>query len=207
MYNNESLKVLCGNTIEIPEVDYDDEAVESYSGDPVVDSGLMQFFFVNVTEYMNTPEFQENYESVKGDIKKLPLEHQKLLAFSIVQKMSEKYDFDFSTELNPFYNQDDIDELYQFIEFIEYKHEKFIVGTWRYLRPDSNLFQIEKFCEHNIPKILREIEEQAEVHEYSEMITDFLRTYNKDKLIEWFCEKSKKLRSSILIELLQKEQK
>ena len=205
MYDTEELKVLCGNTIEIPEVDYDDEAVESYSGDPVVDSGLMQYFFVNITDYMNTDEFRENYESVKDDIKKLPLEHQRLLAFSIIQKMPEKYDFEFSIELDPFYNQDDINELYQFIEFVEYRHEKFIVGTWKYLNPDTNSFQVEKFCEHNIPKILREIEEQVEVHEYSEMIADFLRTYNKDKLIEWFCEKSKNLRSSILIELLRKE--
>lgn len=201
IYDAEELKVLCGNTIEEPEVDYDDDAVNSFSGDPVVDSGLMQYFFVNVTDYMNTPEFEVNYKSIVGDIKRYPLEQQQLLAFSISQKLPEKYDFEFSVKFDPFYNTDDVNELYKFIEFVEYDHEQFIVDVWKYLNPDTNSFQVEKFCEHNIPNIMKEIEEQLETHDYSELITDFLRTYNKDKLIEWFCEKSKRLRSSILIEL------
>lgn len=205
MYDAEELKVLCGNTIEEPEVDYNDAEVQSETGDPVVESGIEQFLFVNVTDNMGKPDFRENYESVKSDIRKLSLEKQQLSAFSIVQKMPEKYDFEFSIKINPFYNQDDVNELYQFIEFVEYNHEKFIVDIWKLLNPDTNSFQVEKFCEHNIPKILREIEEQLGIRYYSEMIADFLRTYNKDKLIEWFCEKSKNLRTSILIALLRKE--
>jgi hypothetical protein len=46
-----------------------------------------------------------------------------------------------------------------------------------------------------------EIEEQLETHDYSGLIADFLRTYNKENLIEWFCEKSKALYPSILLAL------
>jgi hypothetical protein len=206
MYDSEELKVLCGNTIEEPELEYDDEELETNSVEPVIDSGLMQYYYVNVTDYMNHPEFMINYQSVIGKIKKMPIEHQRLLAFSIIQKMPEKYDFEFSIKLNPFYNHDDINELYQFIEFVEYDHEKLITDVWSLLKPDTNPFQLEKFCEHNNIKIILELERQANIHYYSEMIADFLRTYNKDKLIEWFCKKSKNLRSSILITLLRKEQ-
>jgi len=205
MYDSEELKVLCGNTIEIPEVDYDDMEDESNSPDLVVDTGLMQYYYVNITDHMNHPDFMINYQAVIGKIKKYPIEQQKLLAFSIVQKMPEKYDFEFSITLDPFYSKDDIYELYNFIEFIEYDHEKFIVDTWNLLNPDTNSFKVEKFCEHNNTEILREIEEQLDTHDFSEMIADFLRTYNKDKLIEWFCKKSKMLRSSILISLIRKE--
>lgn len=201
MYDSEELKVLCGNTIEEPEVDYDDAQGKTITGDPVVDSGLMQYYFVNVIDYMNHPDFRDNYLSVIGHIKRYSTEHQQLLAFSIIQKMYEKYDFEFSIKINPFYNQDDINELYEFIEFVEYDHEKFITDIWKFLNPDTNPFQLEKFCEHNILKILAGIEEQLETHDYSEMITNFLRTYNKDKIINWFCENSKNLRTSILIEL------
>ncbi len=205
MYDSEELKVLCGNTIEEPEMEIDDTEIDEYYGNSVIDSGLMQFYYVNVTDYMGHPEFMTNYQSVIGKIKKFPLAYQRVLAFSIVQKMPEKYDFEFSINLDPFYNQDDINELYKFIEFVEYDHEKFIVDIWSLLNPDTNSFQVEKFCEHNDIKIIREIEEQLDLHYYSEMIADFLRTYNKDNIIKWFCKKSKNLRSSILITLIRKE--
>ena len=204
MYDTEELKVLCGNTIEEPEVDYDDQTVESESGDPVVDNGLMQYYFTSVVDYMGTPEFQSNYESVIFHVKRYPTIKQQLLADSIVDRLPEKYDFEFSINFN-FINQDEINELYEFIEFVEYKHEKFITDVWKFLNPDTNSFQVEKFCEHNTPNIISGIEDQLESHHYSELIADFLRTYNKDKLIEWFCEKSKNLRASILIALLRKE--
>lgn len=205
MYDSEELKVLCGNTIEEPEVEIDDTEIDEYYGNSVIESGIMQYYYVNVTDYMNHPDFMVNYQSVIGKIRKFPLGYQRVLAFAIIQKMPEKYDFEFSIKFNPFYNQDDINELLKFIEFVEYDHEKFIVDVWSLLNPDTNSFQVEKFCEHNDIKILREIEEQLELHDYSEMIANFLRTYNKDKIIEWFCKKSKKLRSAILITLLRKE--
>ena len=203
MYDAEELKVLCGNTIEEDEVDYDDDEF----GDPAVDSGLMQYYFVNVIDYMNHPELKENYMSVIGHIRKYSTKHQQLLAMAIIQNIPDKYDFQFSATPDPFYSQDDINELYKFIEFVEYDHEKFIVSIWKGLNPDTNSIQLQNFCEHNIPKILAEIEEHLELHYYPEMIADFLRTYNKDKLIEWFCEKSVNLRSSILIALYERSKK
>jgi hypothetical protein len=204
MYDSEELKVLCGNTIELDEMDYDDDAVESETGDPAIDSGLMQYYFVNVVDYMGTPEFKSNYQAVIGDIRKYSTKQQQLLANAIVDALPKKYDFEFSIKFD-FNNKDEINELYKFVEFVEYDHEKFIVNVWKYLNPDTNSFQVEIFCEHNIPNIIREIEDQLEIRDYSELIADFLRTYNKEKLIEWFCEKSVNLRSSILITLLRKE--
>jgi hypothetical protein len=200
MYEAEDLKVLCGNTIEEPEMDYDDESVESVSGDPAIDSGIMQFYFVTITDHMATPDFRNNYLSVISKVRTYSTKHQQLLAFAITQKIPEKYDFQFSTEFTP-YNQQEINELYHFIEFIEYNHEKFIVNVWKYLNPDSNSFDVEKFCEHNDIKIISEIEDQLESRYFPELIADFLRTYNKDKLIDWFCEKSKDLYPLILLAL------
>lgn len=200
MYQTEDLKVLCGNTIEEPEMDYDDERVESESGDPVIDSGLMQFYFATIADNMATPDFRNNYLSVIGKARTYSTKHQQLLAFSLAQKIPEKYDFEFSQNFTP-YNQQEINDFYFFVEFYEYKHEKFIVTIWKYLNPDSDSLDIEKYCEQNSTKIMSEIEEQLETRYYSELIADFLRTYNKDKFIKWFCEKSKLLYTSILLAL------
>lgn len=205
MFDSESLKVLCGNSIEEPELEYDDAQVASDTGFPVQEEASREYDFTTITDNMNQPDFKENYLEAMKQIRKLSLQKQQILAFAIIQKMPVKYDFQFSITFDPFYSLEDVYELYRFIEFVEYDHEKFITNVWKLLNPDTNSFQVEKFCEHNIPKIISEIEEQLETHEYSELITDFLRTYNKDKLIEWFCEKSKNLRTSILITLLRKE--
>jgi len=205
MYDSESLKVICGNSIEEPEMDYDDAQVASDTGAPVQEEAEREYDFTTITENMNNPDFKENYLEAMKQIRAMSLKTQQNLAFSIIQKMPEKYDFQFSVTFDPFYSLDDVYELYRFIEFVEYDHEKFIVNVWKYLNPDTNSFQVELFCEHNTTKIISEIEEQLDTHDYSELITDFLRTYNKDKFIEWFCKKSKELRTSILIALLRKE--
>lgn len=200
MYEPEDLKVLLGNSIELPEVDYDDAEVKSETGHPVEESALRQFYFVSVTDYMGKKEFKGNYLSVINQIKSYSTEEQLELAFAILQKIPERYDFEFSVDFTPT-NQNEIDSLYSFLEFVEYNNEKFIVDVWKYLKPDLNSFQLENYCEQNTLKILKEVEEQLETHYFPETIADFLRTYNKENFIEWFCEKSKNHYTSILIEL------
>ena len=94
----------------------------------------------------------------------------------------------------------------KFIEFIEYDHENFIIEVWTFLNPETNSFQVEKYCEQNKIKIISEIEEQLSSREFNWMIADFLRTYNKEDITAWFCEKSKRLRSAILLKLIQGEE-
>ena len=200
MYDSESLKVLLGNSIEEPEVDYDDAKVQSETGYPVEESALQQFYYVTVTDNMGKPDFKSNYLSVINQIKTYPPEEQRSLSLAILQKIPEVYDFEFSINFNPD-SPYEIYELYLFLEFVEYNHEKFILDVWSNIKPDSKSIHIQNFCEQNQVKILKEIEEQLESHYYPRLIADFLRTYNKDELVEWFCEKSKNLYTSILLNL------
>ena len=204
MYAEEDLKVLLGNSIPLPEMDYDDEDVNSETGYPVEEMALREYYFITITGYMAHPDFKEQYLSVITKIRQYSTEEQQLLAYSIVQKMPEKYDFEFSLNFTPD-TQEDINELLQCIEFIEFAHSKFIESVWKYLKPDLNSLQFEKYCEQNNLKILSEIESQLESRYFPELITDFLRTYNKENLIEWFCEKSKVLNISIRIALQEEK--
>lgn len=203
MENDESLKIMLGNSIELPEVDYDDEMVASETGHPVEEEALIEYYFSVVTSNMGLPTFKENYLAVLSDIKKYTIEEQLLLANSILQKMPEKYNFEFSINFDPV-NQDDINELYDFIEFVEYDHEKIITNVWSYLilsYNESAQLPIESLCNKHLEKIIHEMNEYAERSNYSEMVLDFLRTYNKEDFVEWFCEKSKAVKTSILIKL------
>jgi len=202
MFEYRDLKVLLGNSIREPEVDYDDEEVKSEIGYPVEEEALKEYYFVAVVDSMNTPEFKSEYSTAISKIKQYSTEQQLLLAFSILDYIPKKYDFDFSQKYN-IYNQRDIDDLYSFLEFIEYDHEDFITSVWKNLNPNPKTLNIKKYCSNNSDKIIFEIEEHLGMRYMPEMIADFLRTNNKENLISWFSNKSSNLRSSILIELLQ----
>lgn len=197
MYDSEDLKVLLGNSIPEPEVDYDDAEVQSETGYPVEEDALKQYYFVTVIDHMGKPDFKSNYLSVINNIKEYTTEKQKLLTDSILQKLPEKYDFEFSINFD-IKQQYEIDELYQFLEFVEYNNEKFILSVWKNLNP-LNKFKVEEFCNNNKIKILEEIENELDAHYYPRLIADFLRTYNKDKMVEWFCNMSQRIHTAILI--------
>ena len=201
MFENRDLKVLLGNSIEEPDVDYDDAEVASETGYPVKESALRQFYFVTVIDHMNTPDFREHYSSVISKIKSYTTKEQLSLAFSIIDEMPKKYDFEFSVKFN-LYNKQNINELYKFIEFVEYDHEQFIVDVWKNLKIDVNSLNIEQYCKQNSQTIVSEIEEQLSISYMSEMIADFLRTNDKENLVQWFCEKSKRIKTSILIAII-----
>ncbi|MCG7849687.1 MAG: hypothetical protein MIO93_10975, partial [ANME-2 cluster archaeon] len=176
--------------------------VASETGYPVEESALRQFYFVTVVDHMDTPNFRSHYLSVISQIKAYTTEEQLLMAFSILDEMPKKYDFEFSIKFD-LYNQEDINELYKFVEFVEYDHERLIVDTWKNLKVNNPItLNIEQYCNQNSQVIILELEKQAATSYISEMIADFLRTNDKENLLQWFYKKSEILRSLILLGIL-----
>jgi hypothetical protein len=201
MFEQEDLKVLLGNSIEEPEVDYDDAEVASELGHPVEEEALMEYFYITITHNIGRLDFQEEYLSVYPEVMRYPTEKKQLLAESILKQIKQVYDFIPSKNVDT-NSEIEIDNVLKLIEFIEYNHVDFIIDVWTFLNPETNSFQVEKYCEQNTLNIISEIEEQLSSREFPWMIADFLRTYNKEDITAWFCEKSKRLRSSILLKLI-----
>lgn len=204
MFEDRDLKVLLGNSIKEPEVDYDDAEVASELGYPVEEEALKEYYDVIIVDKIGKPDFRQNYLCVINHIRQRQLKDQQLLAESIMNQIKEVYDF--IPSIN--YDTDSYEEIsgvYEFIEFIEYNHEDFIVGIWSFLKPETNSLQIEKYCEQNEEKIMSEIEEQLDSRYFSWMITDFLRTYNKNDFMNWFCEKSENLKVLILLSTIKEQ--
>ncbi len=204
MFEDRNLKILLGNSIKEPEVDYDDAEVESELGFPVEEEALKEYFYITIVDAIGKPNFREEYRSVILEIEGYPVEKRQVLAESILKQIDQVYDFIPSRTVDTL-DEDEIHNVHQFLEFIEYNHENFVVEIWTFLNPDINSFQVEKYCEQNKVKIISEIEEQLSLREFPWMIADFLRTYNKEDITAWFCEKSKRLRSTILLKLMRGE--
>lgn len=204
MFESIDLKILLGNSIEEPEMDYDDAEVNSQIGLPVEEQALIEYFYTTITDNIAKKDFKEEYLSVKPDIDQYSDKQKQVLAESILKKIKEEYDYQPSVDVEMTSNTE-IDGVLEFIEFLEYDHEDFIVEIWSFLKLDSNSSSLEKFCEQNQDKIILEIEEYLTTRELPWMIADFLRTYNKENIISWFCEKSRNLRSSIILKLIEGE--
>jgi hypothetical protein len=203
MYDTEEIKVLLGNSIEEPEVDYDDAEVDSEFGMPVEESALRQFYAVIISDNIGKEDFREEYNTAISHLKRMPLRYQIDFCFSFLKEFEKVYDFEFGFSID-LTNQDDVNEVYWLLEFVEFNHEKFILDIWKYLNPSEMPRNFKTYCNDNKTNILREIEEQLGKRYYPETIAIFLRTYNKDKLIDWFCNRSERMKSLILISRKEK---
>lgn len=201
MFEDLNQYTLLGKSIREPGRDYDDEIVNSEYGVPAAEDALKLYYLQSITNSIGKEDFREEYLASVKYVMEYEVEDLRSFTETILEQIILIYDFEFPYKLD-FNTKDQINELLKFLAFIEFDNEDFITTTWKYLNPDVNSLQIEKFCEQNADKIVLEIDEQVDSHDFSGMIAIFLRTYIKDKLVEWFCNRSKNLRTSILIKLL-----
>lgn len=193
MNENQELYALLGKSIQLPEHDYDDDMVQSEEGLPIEEEGLMLYYFVSITSHIGKPDFKENFNSVIDDVRKYSIKKQQMLAKEILNKISDMYNFEFPTNID--YNTEtNINEIYEFLKFIEFDNEEYILSIWKLL--DINI----STCKINADKIIYEIEENLKGKYYSELIFNFLRTNNKSNLLDWFCVNSQKIAHLILIQ-------
>ena len=73
----------------------------------------------------------------------------------------------------------------------------------RFLGP-KNLIKLdrEKYCKSNSDKIIKEIDEQLEIHPQPKLIALFLRSYYKEKIIDWVIKNTEQNKIEITVEIL-----
>ncbi len=194
METNE-IKLLLGNSIEEAEIDMDNK--NEKNDFPYQESALEDYYTSIIINNIGKEEFKENYLIAKNKFIVYPTKVKIKLSNYIINQINKIYDFELPNYLYPV-NLEEINLLLEFLEFLEYDNRQFITEIWYHL-DIKKIPNIEKICIEKIDKIILEIEEQLEIQHFSKLITYFLRTYTKDKLIKWFCKKSKKLKTVILL--------
>jgi hypothetical protein len=191
----DNLLVLAGSSLPLPEQDDPDqlqlgnEASIEYDGMELVDS-------------IGTPEFKETYFLVINDIKNQEIVDQRRICLNILKKIKEVYEYSFLPypELD---NQMDMNNVYDLIKFLNYDYMDIFGDIWRYLRVDLKKLDVKKFCEKNSDKIIIELEDQLNSRDLSEMVSLFLRTYNKYNLIDWFIKSTEKNKMLIYLRSME----
>jgi len=197
-----SMETFISHLVEPPEFDADEEQLEKN-----FDKAYYESSKIEILDSVGKDNFKYDWLTLKVDIQSKSIKRQQIFANQYLDKMFEIYDFQFPEKIS-LNTQYELNNFYLFMEFFEYDNANFISFVWRFLGP-KNLLQIDikKFCERNDNKILRETEEQTEIHPQPKLIALFLRTYYKEKFIEWFIRNSESAKVEITVSLLEREEK
>lgn len=158
---------------------------------------------IEILDALGTPDFKDEWLVLKGDIQNETIKLQRIFSEQTLDKISEIYDFEFPIKID-LDSQGEIDRFYLFLEFLTYNNTQFLSNVWKFLGPKNLIkFEIENFCKRNEEKIIKETEEQLEIHPQPRLIALFLRTYYKEKYIEWFIKNSEAEKFEITVDLNQ----
>lgn len=183
-----------------PEMD-DDERMDEFEDDAIYQSSS-----IDLQDHVGDPDFKLVYPILIEDIVTATFDNQRIFCQKILDKIEEVYDYRFP-ETPVLDSNDAILDCLHFIKFIEYDNVVFLSFVWQYLNAKLLNLDIEAYCKRNADKIIKEVEEQLETHEQNELISIFLRTYYKVKFIEWFIRETERSKTSILLEILEREGK
>lgn len=188
-------RVLAGNSIKTFELDDEEEKGKENNASFLFDS-------TDIINSIGTEDFKYSYLVAKNDIIKQDLIAQKDMCKSILEKIEEVYDFIFPETIY-IDSQEDVNNVLEFLEFLEYDHIDFLARSWAFLGVDLKNLNIEEYCYSNSDKLLREIEEVDEISNVNEMVSIFLRTYYKKGIVEFIVTRTVNNKMEIILRNLQ----
>jgi len=185
---------------QYPEMDDEEREIE-YKGDAIYQSSS-----VDLQDNVGEANFKFVYPILIPDILKTSFDNQKIFCQKMLKRIEEVYDYKFpeTIELESYV---EITNCLEFIKFLEYNNIIFLSFVWQHLNANLMEIDVKSYCDNNKNKIIRETEEQLESHEQNELISIFLRTYYKEKYIEWFIRETERSKTSILLEIIEREGK
>jgi len=183
--------------VEPPGTDADEFEIEQR-----FDKAIYESSKIDVIDHVGHEDFKYVWLNSKDDIQFTSIKRQAIFAEQILDKIVEVYDFRFPVNIS-LENQYEIDDFYEFLEFLEYNNTIFLSYVWKILKPGNLLkLDVEKYCEKNPKKIIGEVEEQVDVHPQPDLIKTFLTSCYKEAFINWFIQKTKRNLFNIQVEII-----
>jgi len=193
----DNLLVLTGSSLPLPEQDDPDQNQLNYEAS-------IEYDRMELIDVIGMSSFKETYMMVINNLKSQEIVDQRRFCLGILEKVKEVYNYEFlpHPELD---HQLDMNNVYDLIKFLNYDYIDFLGDVWRYLKTDLKKTNVKQFCEKNSDKIIIELEDQLNSRDLSEMVSIFLRTYNKDNLIDWFIKSTEKQKMLIYLQIVKEK--
>jgi hypothetical protein len=194
------LEALCGDSIIPPEMDNYIEDVDKYN-----DLASFRYSALDIIDSIGTEDFKEIYMVQVEVIKNETLHAQRRFLIEMQLKIAEIYDWEFSDDWSLVDTEYQQEELYKFIEFLEFDNYRFLSYVWKFLLNDPiklMKLDVKKFSKSKELKIIKETEEQLEIHPQNELINVFLKTFYKERYVEWFIKNTEQSKNDIIVEII-----
>jgi len=201
--SDKSQELLLGNSVQPPErLDED----EDQNGVLRNEKAVYESTVADILDHVGHPDFKFIHINAIPVIREQSFKRRYRLVQDLLKKVSEVYDYEFyeKPETDTDY---ELDQVRLFIEFLEYNNFRFLSYVWRFLNQNLQTIDIESYCKANAMRIIKETEEQSETHPQTKLINLFLRTYYKEKYIEWFVKNTENSKTEIILEILESEGK
>ena len=196
MFKQRELEILLGESIPPPELDLDDETNDMVHAE----EALSGYHFASILDAFDKPSYHYMVDSLLPIIQATETtENQRRFCYLLLDLVKTNYQFEFPEELL-LYEQEDMNEVYDFINFIQFDHINFVCNVWYDINMDyktSPNFSVKDDL------LLQVIENRINTDIVSPLVFLFLRTYKKDGLIEWFKKSSKQLIPEIKLRILE----
>jgi len=191
------------------------ELISSYvDPSPEVNSDITQYGYTDIlfpryimiefVDSIGSDDFKEVYFTFINDIKQLDFWAQQTLCQAILIKVFDLYDFEFPTTV-VFDTKYQLNQVYNLIKFLEFDNVTFAGNVWKSLGVDPSKIALDRYCFDNMDLVLTEITNQIETYEFDQLISEFLRTYIKDKMIEWFVSITEKNLPLVKLRIYEQE--
>ncbi len=190
--SEEGIKALLG-TIEEPESEEYSEK-DIFEKKDAEETAFERYDFIDLLNCIGKPEFKNEYMLFNDE--KYIFEKRRNFAREILEKINDVYDIEYTLTDQP--STEDVDNVFKFLEFLEYDYINFISDVWKFMDVDLRS-DIRDFCMRNAEKIIKIIDDQIDSHYLSPLIAIFLRTYNKDDMIMMFIKMTENARMLIVL--------
>lgn len=188
-------RALISSLFPLPEYD-PDEDTENQEIDPELEADMF-----DIINQIGTPEFKNLYLITNYSFKHIDLDTQIRFCFDIMDKILEVYGFISPTTL--YYNSmNDIKNVYEFLEFLEFKNSLFLQIILTGLVSDIRKLDIDRFLEENWDRIINRINNVTK-QITNPIINSFLLINTKDNLIQFLTRLIKRNMLDVTLELFK----
>lgn len=195
MEENNNLKILLGASDPLPEVDEEEN-------DAMAEDAIMNYEMMEVLNSIGTDDFKVIYHTMINEIKQYQIDYQFGFCRAILSRIMQEYNFEFPVEID-LLTEDSVKQIYILIEFIEFNHLKFLSELLKPYNFDLRKGDVRTFIESNYNKLEGDIEVIS--RNVPGIISEFLRTYNKDDMVNWLVSRIEKSRMLILLTMKEGE--
>ena len=187
------IKTLIFNTTYIPTLQNDLDTENP------IENAEAEADMIDILDKIGTDQFRNVYLESMKSVRELSLDKQALFCVDILNRIEDVYNFEFHRKIYP-YSKLDINNVYKLVEFIEFKHLLFLYKLLSGLIIDLRKIDLRFFYESK----WKEIQTRILNIEASELVKEFLRTNNKENLINFLIRITEKERVEITCVLMMK---